>query len=236
MFGRLRGASWEQAPIGADLRGDGRAQVLEALLPQRQAALPRDTVFLEALRDAALLVSLDPGAAMRCKIRANQRELAEAAVRDLYANALPRLQFLPFAAGTAQPPGEGYRLLFLTDPPDTAFEGAGVDFTAGQPSLRLNFPRLSFAQRTLRALLPPLGLGLLLSMWNAAGHAAQERLGPRRAAQYADLVAWLMLRRNFPANEYPITGPEHEQLQRRVDEYDHPKEPASSSGAPETGD
>ena len=222
IFGRLRGAVWEESPIEADLRGDGRAQALETLLPRRQAApaLSRDAVFLEALRDAALLVSLEPRACLRCRIRPDQRGLAEAAIRDLYDSALPRLQLLPFAAGTQAPPAPGLQLLFLTDPPAGDFEGAYVDFTAGQPSLRLNFPRLNFAQRTLRALLPPLGLGLLLSMWNAVGHAAEERLGAKKAAEYTDLVTWLMLRRNFSANEYPITGAEHAMLQGRVKEYE----------------
>lgn len=222
IFGRLRGCVWEEAPTGADLRGDGRAQALEALLPHRQAQpfLSQDAVFLEALRDTALLVSLDPGACLRCKIRADQRDLAEAAIGDLYGSALPRLQFLPFAAGTEAPPAGDFRLLFLTDPPPGDSEGACVDFTAGQPSLRLNFPRLNFAQRTLRALLQPLGLDLLLSMWNAAGRAAEERLGTEKAAEYTDLVTWLMLRRNFSAVDYPITGPEHGQLQKHAEEYE----------------
>jgi len=220
IFGRLREALWEEAPLAAGLRGDGRMEALEALMGQACAAPVRDAVFLEALRDAALLASLDPAASLRCKIRDDQRGLAEAAVCDLYRNALPRLLFMPFAAGTENLPTEGFRLLFMTDLAPEKREGAFVDFTAGQPSLQLNFPRLNFAQRTLRALLQPLGLGLLLSMFNAAGHAAEERLGTRKAAQYTDLVAWLMLRRNFPANEYAITGPEHAQLQERVKEYD----------------
>jgi len=33
-------------------------------------------------------------------------------------------------------------------------------------------------------------------------------------------VAWLMLRRNFSAVDYPITGEEYEQLQKRVEEYE----------------
>jgi hypothetical protein len=113
----------------------------------------------------------------------------------------------------------GTRLLFLTDPPVEAFEGAYVDFTAKKPALQLNFPDLNFAQRAVRALLPPLGLGLLLSMWNAAGCAIEERLGAQKAAEYTDLAAWLMLRRNFPAGEHEITGPEHGQLPKRVEEY-----------------
>ena len=202
------------------MRGDSRVQALEALLPRRQAApsLARDAVFLEALRDAALLASLDGTACLRCKIREDQQALAEAVVHDLYCSALPHLQILPFAAGTVIPPVPGIRLLLSIDPPEEG-EGAFVDFTAGQPLLRLNFPKLSFAQRTVRGLLGPLGLGLLLSMWNAAGDAVRERLGAPRAAQYADLTAWLMLRRNFPGGEYPITGAEHEQLQERVEEY-----------------
>jgi len=116
----------------------------------------------------------------------------------------------------------GIRLLLATDPglPEDGSGGAFVDFTAGQPTLQLNFHRLNFAQRTARGLLAPLGLGLLLSMWNAAGVAVQERLGTPRAAQYTDLTAWLMLRRNFPGNEYAITAAEHEQLRRRVEEYE----------------
>jgi len=231
IFGRMRETIWEETPAGEDLRGDGRMRTLEAMLTQRQAApslsqrqaLPRDAVFLETLRDAALLVSLEPRSCLRCKIRPDQRGLAEAVIHDLYDNALPRLQFLPFAAGTEQPPAKGFRLLFLTDPPPGNSQCVNcvfVDFTAGQPLLQLNFPQLNFAQRTLRALLPPLGLGLLLSMWNAAAHSAELRLGARRAAEYTDLTAWLMLRRNFPANEYPVTGPEHAQLQKRVEEYE----------------
>jgi len=229
VFGRVREAIWEETPVNADLRGEGRAPALEALLPQRQAAaaakrqttaLPKDTVFLETLRDTALLVSVDPRACLRGRIRADQRGLAEAVIHDLYGNALPELQFLPFAAGTEQPPAGGFRLQFLTAPPAGNSQCVFVDFTAGQPSLQLNFPRLNFAQRTLRALLPPLGLGLLLSMWNAAAGAAELRLGTRRAAEYTDLTAWLMLRRNFSASEYPITGPEHAQLEKRVKEYD----------------
>jgi len=204
------------------MRGNSRVQALDALLPRRQAApsLARDAVFLEALRDAALLASLDPGASLHCKIREDQQALAEAVVHDLHSSALPRLQFLPFAAGMVIPPVPGIRLLLAIEPPEDGFEGAFVDFTAEQPSLQLKFPRLNFAQRTVRGLLGPLGLGLLLSMWNAAGHAVQERLGTPRAAQYADLTAWLMLRRNFPGGEDPITGEEHEQLQRRVEEYE----------------
>ena len=225
--GRMRESIWEEAPAGVDLRGEGRARALEAMLPQRQA-LPKDAVFLEALRDAALLISLDPRACLRCRIRADQRGLAEAVIGDLYTNALPAIQFLPFAAGTEPPPAQGFfRLLFLTDPPAGdyppaagEFDGAYVDFTAGQPALQLRFSRLNFAQRTLRALLPPLGLGLLLSMWNAAAHAAGERLGTRRAAEYDDLTAWLMLRRNFSANEYPISGQEYAQLEKHVEEYE----------------
>jgi len=227
VFARVREAIWEEAPVDADLRGEGRALALEALLPQRQtSALPNDTAFLEALRDTALLVSMDPRACLRCRIRADQRGLAEAVIHDLYGNALPELQFLPFAAGMEAPPAQGLRLQFLTVPPAGDcppagdFEGAYVDFTAAQPSLQLKFPRLNFAQRTLRALLPPLGLGLLLSMWNAAAGAAEARLGARRAAEYTDLTAWLMLRRNFSANEYPITGPEHAQLEKRAAEYE----------------
>ena len=226
IFGRMRESIWEEAPVDADLRGEGRARALEAMLPQRQA-LPRDTIFLEALRDAALLISLDPQACLRCKIRADQHGLAEAVISDVYGSALPELQLLPFAAGTEPPPAQGlFRLLFLTGPPAGdyppagEFEGAYVDFTAGQPALQLHFPRLNFAQRTLRALLPPLGLELLLSMWNAAAHTAGERLGARRAAEYTDLTAWLMLRRNFSANECPITGPEYKLLQKRVAEYE----------------
>ena len=222
VFGRLREGAWEEAPAEAGLRGDGRAHALELLLPQREGApcLPRDAVFLEALRDAALLVSLDPRARLRCKIRADQRGLAEAVVRDLYANALPGLQFLPFAAGTGEPPSEGFQLLFLTAPPAGEPPCAFADFTAVQPSLQLHFPGLNFAQRTARALLPPLGLELLLSMFNAAAQTAAERLGPRRAAEYADLAAWLMLRRNFSANEYAISGAEHAQLAKRVEEFE----------------
>jgi len=222
IFGRMRDSVWEEAPIEADLRGDSRSQTLVALLPRRQgrSTLSRDAVFLEALRDTALLVSLAPEACLCCKIRADQRDLAEAAIGDLYGSALPRLQFLPFAAGTETPAAGGFRLLFLTDPPHGDCEGAYVDFTAGQPSLRLNFPQLNFAQRTLRALLQPLGLDLLLSMWNAAGRAAEERLGTKKAAEYTDLVTWLMLRRNFSAVDYPITGLEHGQLQKRAEEYE----------------
>jgi hypothetical protein len=216
VFAYIEDGRWEKTPVG-DVR-----QALDALLPRRQAApsLARDAVFLEALRDAALLASLDGEASLRCKIREDQRPLAEAVVHDLYGSALPRLQFLPFAAGTVIPPAPGVRLLLATDLPEGGAQGACVDFTAGQPTLELNFPRLNFAQRAVRGLLGPLGLGLLLSMWNAAGQAAQERLGARRAAQYADLVAWLMLRRNFPGNEYAVTGAEHEQLRRRVEEYE----------------
>jgi len=222
LFARLEQSSWEAAPLAAGLRGDGRAEALEALLPGRQAqpALARDAVFLEALRDAALLASLDGASRLRCRIREDQRDLAEAVLCDLYCNALPRLHFLPFAMGTESPPAPGFRLLFLTDFPDGEFDGAFADFTQGQPSLQLNFPRLSFAQRTLRALLPPLGLGLLLSMFNAAGHVSEARIGARKTAEYTDLVTWLMLRRSFPSNEYPITGPEHEQLQERVMEFE----------------
>jgi len=216
----MREAVWEEAPLAADLRGDGRTEALEALLGQACAAPLRDAVFLEALRGAALLASLDPAASLRCKIRGDQQALAEAAICDIYRNALPRLLFLPFAAGTCGPPAGDFQLLFLTDSIPEKREGAFVDFTAGQPSLQLNFPRLNFAQRTLRALLQPLGLGLLLSMYNAAGHAAEERLGARKAAQYTDLVTWLMLRRNFPANEYAITEPEHAQLRGRVEEWE----------------
>jgi len=203
------------------MRGDGHVQALDALLPRRQAApsLTRDAVFLEALRDAALLASLDPGAMLYCKVREDQQALAEAVVHDLYCSALPRLQLLPFAAGIVIPPAPGIRLLLCIDPPEEGFEGAFVDFTAEQPALQLNFPKLNFAQRTVRGLLGPLGLGLLLSMWNTAGATVQERLGTHKAAQYADLTAWLMLRRNFPGGEYPITGAEHEQLQKRVEEY-----------------
>ena len=222
MFGRMREAVWEEAPTGAELRGDGRMRALEAMLPQRQMPPPlsRDAVFLETLRDAALLASLCPQACLCCKIRADQRGLAEAVIYDLYGNALPWLQFLPFAAGTAPPPAQGFRLLFLAEPPPGNPPCVFVDFTAGQPLLQLRFPRLNFAQRTLRALLPPLGRELLLSMWNAAAHAAEARLGPRRAAEYTDLTAWLMLRRNFSANEYPITAQEHAQLKQRVEDYE----------------
>jgi len=225
VFGRVREGVWEEAPAGADLRGDGRAQTLETMLAQRREAssLARDAVFLEALREAAMLVSLSPQACLRCKIRADQRGLAEAVICDLYANALPRLQFLPFAAGTEPPPAQSYQLQFLIDLPAGDSQCAFVDFAAGQPSLQLRFPQLNFAQRTLRALLPPLGLGLLLSMWNAAAYTAELRLGARRAAEYTDLIAWLMLRRNFSANEYPITGAEHAQLEKRVEEYESPQ-------------
>ncbi|MCL2494350.1 MAG: hypothetical protein FWE98_01665 [Oscillospiraceae bacterium] len=230
-FAHIENGRWARFPFG-DMRGDNRLLALEALLPQRQSApaLGRDAVFLEALRDAALLVSLDPAAGLRCKIRADQRDLAEAVVYDLYASALPQLQFLPFAAGTELPPAPGLRLLLSpqrisdspgtpNDLPESDFVGARVDFTAAQPTLQLNFPRLNFAQRTMRGLLAPLGLGLLLSMWNAAAHAAGERLGARRAAEYTDLTAWLMLRRSFPGNEYAVTGEEHEQLRRCAEEY-----------------
>lgn len=220
-FARLKGKQWAHAPLEG-LRGDGRAAAAEALLPGGPSLPPltRDAVFLEALRDAALLVSLDPEASLRCKIRGDQRALAEAAVFDLYRNALPRLHFLPFAAGTQAPPAREFRLLLLTELPEGEFAGARVDFTAAQPSLQLNFPRLHFAQRTLRALLPPLGLGVLLSMFNAAGRAVEEALGTQKAAQYDDLAAWLMLRRNFSANEYAITEAEHAQLERRAAEYE----------------
>ena len=216
------------------MRGDGRARALDALLPLRTEApsLARDAVFLEALRDAALLASLDGAACLYCKIREDQRALAEAVVHDLCCSALPRLQFLPFAAGTVIPPMPT-RLLLALDPPEEDFEGAFVDFTAGQPELHLNFPKLNFAQRTVRGLLGPLGLGLLLSMWNAAGSAAQERLGTQKAAEYTDLAAWLMLRRNFPGNEYAITAAEHEQLRRRVEEYEYsPHEACGLRGDP----
>jgi len=230
-FAQIEGGRWVRAPIG-DMRGENRLQALEARLPAGQSAAPlgRDAVFLEALRDAALLVSLDPAACLRGQIRADQRDLAEAVVYDLYASALPQLHFLPFAAGTEIPPAPGLRLLLSpqrvsdspgtpNDLPESDFVGAFVDFTAAQPTLQLNFPRLNFAQRTVRGLLAPLGLGLLLSMWNAAAHAAGERLGARRAAEYTDLTAWLMLRRSFPGNEYAVTGEEHEQLRLRAEEY-----------------
>jgi len=220
-FAYIEDNHWKKTPLG-DMRGEDRVRALEALLPRRQEApsLARDAVFLEALRDAALLAGLDGAACLHCKIREDQQALAEAVVHDLYCSALPLLQILPFAAGTVVPPVPGIRLLLTTDPPEEGFEGAFVDFTAGQPSLQLNFPRLNFAQRTARGLLAPLGLGLLLSMWNAAGHTVQERLGAGKAEEYADLTAWLMLRRSFPGGEYPITEAEHEQLQRRVEEYE----------------
>jgi len=204
------------------LRGDSRSQILDALLPRRQAApsLARDTVFLEALRDAALLAALDPAARLHCKIREDQQALAEAVIHDLYCSALPQLHFLPFAVGMVIPPAPGVRLVLGLDLPEEGFDGAFVDFTAGQPTLQLRFPRLNFAQRTVRGLLAPLGLGLLLSMWNAAGITMQERLGTQRAEGYSDLTAWLMLRRNFPAGEYAVSAEEHEQLQRRVEEYE----------------
>ena len=219
-FARLEGDAWMKTPM--DFRGEGRAEALGALLPRRRTLGPlaRDAVFLEALRDAALLVSLSPEASLCCKIRPDQLALAEAVVYDLYCNAMPRLVFLPFAAGTGGMPGPGFRLVFLTNPPEEECQGAFADFTAEQPSLRLNFPGMNFAQRTLRALLPPLGLGILLSMWNAASRDAQARLGAHKAAQYCDLVAWLMLRRNFAANEYPISEAEHGQLLRRAEEYE----------------
>jgi len=216
VFARITDGRWEKSFPG-ELR-----QALEALLPQRRemSSVLRDAVFLEALRDAALLVSLDPRACLRCKIRADQRDLAETLLCDLYDNALPALQFLPFAAGTEAPPAQGFQLLFLTDLPAGNAEGASVDFTAAQPALQLSFPRLGFAQRTLRALLPPLGLGLLRSMWDAAAQAAAERLGARCAAEYTDLTAWLMLRRNFSANEHEISEQEYAQLERRMGEYE----------------
>lgn len=220
----LRGCEWEAAPLAAGLRGGERIPGLESL--QFAAPLPpflaRDTVFLGSLRHAALMVSLAPGAVLHCRIREDQQALAQAVIHDLYCHALPRNQFLPFAAsaGGDIPAAEEFRLLFCMMPPADDMEGAAVDFTAEKPALQMRFPQLNFAQRTLRELLPPLGLELTLSMWNAAARMAEDRLGVHTAARYSDLVAWLMLRKNFPSNRYSITQQEHEQLRQRVQEYE----------------
>ena len=223
IFSRIEDGQWVNSPFEENLRGDGLAQALEALLPRHLSApvLERDAVFLEALRDAALLVSLEPETRMVCKIREDQQALAEEVICDLYRSALPYPQFLPFAAGPECPPAQGLRLLLTTDTPEEVSEAAFVDFTAEKPALRLNFPGLGFARRTMRSLLGPLGLRLLLSMWNAAAQSVEERLGMQKAALYTDLVAWLMLRRNFPAGEFAVSGEEHDKLRRRVQEYEY---------------
>lgn len=221
VFGRLEQSSWEKTPLTAQFYSEGSAQDLAAFLPRRHAmaALARDAAFLEALRNAAIMVCLAPGLRLCCKIRENQQALAEAAIFDVYSNALPQQQFLSFAAGT-QLPEEPFQLLLSPVLPEGDWEGALVDFTAEQPTLQMRFLQLNFAQRTLCALLPPLGLGLTLSMWNAACRLVQARLGSQAAAQYTDLITWIMLRKNFSANQYPITGPEHTQLLARVKEYE----------------
>ncbi len=222
MFSRLEDASWKKIMLGMDLRGDCRHELLDELLPLRQppSSLTKDNVFWDTLRSTAILVSLAPDTVLHCRIRPDQQVLAETVLYDIFCNALPRLQMLPFVAGAETQPQNGFRLLLVPYAPASDIEGAYVDFTAEKPTLLMRFHKLNFAQRVVRELLPPLGLNILQSMWNVSSRMVEERLGTAVAAEYNDLVVWLMLRKNLSANAYAITEAEHEQLLNRVKEYE----------------
>ena len=180
-----------------------------------------DGMFLEALRDAAFLTCLAPGDTLHCKIKENRRTLAEAVLADLLCHAVApqHLRFVSFAAGSGRLPAEGFTFLLSARESEAHETGAFADFTASPPTLDLRFPALNFARRTAKALLAPLGLSVLASMWNAAERLVVETLGEQQAAAAQDLVAWQMLRKNFPSGDYPITEEEHRALQGKVKRF-----------------
>jgi len=238
VLARMRHAAdgaWAYALRAADLRpyaGCGVELRPEDIVPgqggsrrvqsQAQGAFAQwagDGVFLEALRDAAFLTGLLPGGVMRCKIRENRQPLVQAVLADLLANAAaPQfLRYASFAAGSGAPPDGGYALLLSPGfSGEAERDGAFADFTASPPGLELRFPEMNFAMRTAKALLAPLGLSVLLSMWNAAARTVADALGERRAAGAQDLITWQMLRKNFSGGSYPITREEHAALQGKV--------------------
>ena len=229
VYARMRAmpqGGWVHSLQAADLSpyiGRGAELRPGSILPERGAFAQwaGDGVFLEALRDAALLCCLQPGGVMRCQIRESRQAMAEALLADLLANALPPqwLRYATFAAGSGQPPSHrDYTLLLSAHFPGDAKDGAFADFTAQPPALDLRFPQLNFAQRTVKSLLAPLGLSVLLSMWNAAARTVIDNLGEKQAAAAQDLITWQMLRRNFSSGKYAITEEEHRALQAKVKE------------------
>lgn len=226
--GEKQGFSWRQTLRAVDLRGleHTSAEIfMEEVLPCRAELLPGDERFLEALRDAAFLTCLAPGAQMHCVIGEERQSLAEAMLAEWLTNAVPpeHLRFVSFIAGTGQLPPAGFQFRFgcreSLDAKAGAQASAWVDFTAAPPSLELRFASLNFAQRAVRKLLPMLGLSVLLSMWNAAERTILETMGAA-AADSQDLIAWELLRRNFTPSKFPMTREEHDRLLGKMQTYE----------------
>jgi|GEM_PF-2621620 len=223
--GEKQGFSWRQTLRVLDLRDAeyASAEILtEEFLPCHAERLPGDGRFMEALRDAAFLTCLAGGTQLRCAIDEQQKSLAEAVLAELLTAAVPaeHLRFVSFIAGTGELPQVGFQFsLACNGTPEDAFEGAFVDFTAVPHALELRFQTLNFAQRTVRKLLPKLGLSVLLSMWNAAEHTVIETMGTA-AGESQDLIAWELLRHNFTVSKFPMTQEELDRLQKRAAAYE----------------
>ena len=241
--GEKQGFSWRQTLRVADLRDVeyASAEILtEEILPRDAERLPRDGRFMEALRDAAFLTCLASGTQLRCAIDEQQKPLAEAVLAELLVGAVPveHLRFVSFIAGTGELPQVGFQFSFACGAsPEDEFEGAFVDFTAVPHALELRFQTLNFAQRTVRKLLPKLGLSVLLSMWNAAERTVIETIGTA-AGESQDLIAWELLRHNFTVSKFPMTQEELDRLQKRAAAYEirrrqRPKARAASAESEE---
>ena len=227
--GEQRSGAWTQTLQIADFRELSRnsAELYTAeILPPQGHLLPQDERFLEALRDAAFLTCLAPGTVLFCIISEEQQYLTEAVFGELLTSAVPaeHLRYLSFIAGTGTLPQVGFQFCVTCQTADPEGEDAplaahvGVDFTASPAMLELRFQALNFAQRTVRSLLPKLGLSVLLSMWNAAERTVIETVG-EAAVDSPDLIAWELLRRNFAMSKFPITKEEQRTLHQKVEDF-----------------
>jgi len=223
--GEKQGFSWRQTLRVLDLRDAeyASAEILtDEFLPCHAERLPRDGRFMEALRDAAFLTCLAGGTQLRCAIDEHQKPLAEAVLAELLTGAVPaeHLRFVSFIAGTGELPQVGFQFSFACNAsPEDKFEGAFADFTAVPHALELRFQTLNFAQRTVRKLLPKLGLSVLLSMWNAAERTVVETIGTA-AGESQDLIAWELLRHSFTVSKFPMKQEELDRLQQRAAAYE----------------